>query len=789
MITADPILTLPISQPPPAAVAPALAGFPPAASASGFQSQLTSLIDAIPLGPCAVGGSGDADGDAPTSSSVFPPIALRALSEPAQVVGEGNVSMLTPAGAAVRPPLQPIPDRSLVSTLRASVAGRGSRDSASSACSNDNSQIPEAEDVLAFEKGGVSRQVRVDSLPLSSTETLVPFHSQPGEPPFGPPAATLAGQPQLRPDEVKKASTTLNRQVRSGPVVGTLTTLLRPSVSSRFADTSTEQSTSTTPSAVAPNASSSVLPALCPTPTSPTGVSEGSHVSPSSGADVFQSGPDGASTSFGSSLPVGNSLQPPVATSISAGVAALQPQQQQVDAAPPAPTAQGPLPTPVMDLTRTPLPVDEDAFAFGSGVAAASAQAGTDPRVVLMSPEFARVEGRGSELAESPLPFGGRERIVGKITLARQLVHSLGSSGANAAARQELPVADAVGLPPQPTGVLPNRTTSPEVSADQWGQSVDSMGVGSQYKDLSKNWLGGYSTPGPVSAEQEVQSAEGGKESEVGSDGTPVAKRVLDMLPRSPQSIEKTQADSARVDRATAGASSQDPMASHRSMSVESLVPEGARSVVNRSTGRREIELGDGVALGGSAAFSVSPGAEPEKAVPPSQLPETGQTTANAMKTEETLNRIDRWFSREVSLGRGVGTGETISMILRPDAHTQLKLELRHEGAAYQAEVRVERGDAALLGADWAQLQSRLEDRGIRLSPLVGAGLSSSGQGDFSSTGERRQSFQESRTLQPDWLPTGASAATRRSSADPSSAVSRQSVRFQSGARGWETWA
>jgi len=199
--------------------------------------------------------------------------------------------------------------------------------------------------------------------------------------------------------------------------------------------------------------------------------------------------------------------------------------------------------------------------------------------------------------------------------------------------------------------------------------------------------------------------------------------------------------------------------------------------------------MGDGVALGASAAFSVSLGAEPEKAVPPSQFLQSGQGSANAMKTGETLDRIDRWFSREVSLGRGTGTGEPISMILRPDAHTQLKLELRHEGASYQAEVRVERGDAALLGADWARLQSRLEERGIRLSPLASSGLSSNSQDNFSSTGDRRHHFQEPRTGQPDWLPTGASSSIRRSSAASASVVPREAVRSESHARGWETWA
>ena len=776
MITADPILTLPISQLPPAAAAPA-------ASASGFQSQLTSLIDSVPLGHCVGGGSGDSEGGAPMSSSLFP------LSDPAQVVGEGNVSKLIPPGATVRLPPQPVLDRSVASTLRAGVAGRGNRDAASFGSPQDIFQIPEGEYVVRFDKEGSDRQVRGDSLPQSATGTLVPFPSQPGEPAFGPPAAALAGQPRLRGDEVKKASTPVNRQVRSGPVVGKSTTLLRPDVLSHLPDASTEQLASAAPATVAPNASSSVLPALFPTPSSPTGVSEGSRVPPSFRSDGFQSDSEGGSTSVGPSLPLGNSFQPPVATSISAGVASLQPQQQQANAETPAPAVPGPLPTPVSDLTRTSLSVDEDAFACGSAVAVGSDQAGTDPRVVVIAPEGVRVEGRGRELAESSLPFGGRERSVGKITLARQLVHSLGSSGANDVARQELPVAAGVGLRPQPEVVLPNRTISPEGSADQRGLAVTSIEVESEYKDLSTKWLGSSETVRSVSAEPEAQGVKGGKESGGGADGTPVAKRDLDMLPRAPQSNEKKPADSARPDRATAGAAPQSEVASLRSVSVEPLGSVGGRSVGTRSAGRREIELGDGVALGGGAAFSVLPGAEPGKAVPPSQLPQPGHTTANAMKTEETLDRIDRWFSREISLGRGVGTGEPISMILRPDAHTQLKLELRHEGAAYQAEVRVERGDASLLGADWAQLQSRLEERGIRLSPLAGLGLSSHGQADFSSTGERRQNFQEPRTVQPDWLPTGASASTRRSTAGSASAAPRGSVRPHSGARGWETWA
>ncbi|HEY2953000.1 MAG TPA: hypothetical protein VGK40_10475, partial [Verrucomicrobiae bacterium] len=64
---------------------------------------------------------------------------------------------------------------------------------------------------------------------------------------------------------------------------------------------------------------------------------------------------------------------------------------------------------------------------------------------------------------------------------------------------------------------------------------------------------------------------------------------------------------------------------------------------------------------------------------------------------------------------------ESMSVVLRPDAHTEVFIELRmHEGLVDVA-AQCKRGDWAGLSAHWGELQHTLSGQGIRLGALEGS--------------------------------------------------------------------
>lgn len=58
---------------------------------------------------------------------------------------------------------------------------------------------------------------------------------------------------------------------------------------------------------------------------------------------------------------------------------------------------------------------------------------------------------------------------------------------------------------------------------------------------------------------------------------------------------------------------------------------------------------------------------------------------------------------------------DSLSVVLRPDSHTELHLRIEVQDGAVHAELQVERGDSALLAPHWEDLDRRLADQGVRL--------------------------------------------------------------------------
>jgi hypothetical protein len=61
----------------------------------------------------------------------------------------------------------------------------------------------------------------------------------------------------------------------------------------------------------------------------------------------------------------------------------------------------------------------------------------------------------------------------------------------------------------------------------------------------------------------------------------------------------------------------------------------------------------------------------------------------------------------------------SLAVVLKPDANTEISLHLKLQHGHFEAFAVLERGDFRSLHSEWAQLQGRLADQGIRLAPLV----------------------------------------------------------------------
>jgi hypothetical protein len=69
----------------------------------------------------------------------------------------------------------------------------------------------------------------------------------------------------------------------------------------------------------------------------------------------------------------------------------------------------------------------------------------------------------------------------------------------------------------------------------------------------------------------------------------------------------------------------------------------------------------------------------------------------------------------------------SLTAVLRPDAQTEVHLQLRFDRNGIEAICRCERGDLQSLKSSWAELQQRLANHGVRLLPIEPARGSYSG--------------------------------------------------------------
>jgi hypothetical protein len=123
-----------------------------------------------------------------------------------------------------------------------------------------------------------------------------------------------------------------------------------------------------------------------------------------------------------------------------------------------------------------------------------------------------------------------------------------------------------------------------------------------------------------------------------------------------------------------------------------------------------------------------------------------------------------------------------MQVVIKPDAGTQLSLELRQHGAGVQVQAVLQQGDFNHLSQQWPDLQQRLTQRGIHLAPLAGDATAASTTG-----GESFQQKQQ-QTAEP------ASAAELQMTDLPArqvipTIVQAPLIAREPAQRGWETWA
>ena len=156
-----------------------------------------------------------------------------------------------------------------------------------------------------------------------------------------------------------------------------------------------------------------------------------------------------------------------------------------------------------------------------------------------------------------------------------------------------------------------------------------------------------------------------------------------------------------------------------------------------------------------------------------------------------TVERIASLMVRESTLVKKHGS-DSMAVVLRPDAETELFVQLSQRDVQIEATVRCERGDVQHLGALWSQLQESLAQHKVRLAPLQdapssqsnfnqspGSGMSSGQNGMREETRPEKQFMDErpapaaSQTTAPHVRGTGGSRSRRITTSRP----------------GWETWA
>ena len=174
--------------------------------------------------------------------------------------------------------------------------------------------------------------------------------------------------------------------------------------------------------------------------------------------------------------------------------------------------------------------------------------------------------------------------------------------------------------------------------------------------------------------------------------------------------------------------------------------------------------------------------------VPTDSASSPGRVTETAQLSADSANSIASAGAADVRL-RGLervqdmvvlhaarlsdSGNSSLQVVIKPGVGTQLSLELRQRGDGVEAQAVLQHGDFEHLKQQWPALQQQLEQRGIRLAPLVA-------DGNFAGNGENNFQQKQNQSAEPDSFPMLAEIAP----------ISFAQPAARAGAHhGWESWA
>ncbi|MCX6863361.1 MAG: hypothetical protein NT050_10720 [Verrucomicrobia bacterium] len=96
-------------------------------------------------------------------------------------------------------------------------------------------------------------------------------------------------------------------------------------------------------------------------------------------------------------------------------------------------------------------------------------------------------------------------------------------------------------------------------------------------------------------------------------------------------------------------------------------------------------------------------------------FPETAE--AVALPQARSITRLSDQLSGELVLLQRLRT-ESMTAVLRPDAGSELRVDLRRRDGRIEIRATLERGDAQAIAEGWPELQQQLRAQGVHLLPL-----------------------------------------------------------------------
>lgn len=93
------------------------------------------------------------------------------------------------------------------------------------------------------------------------------------------------------------------------------------------------------------------------------------------------------------------------------------------------------------------------------------------------------------------------------------------------------------------------------------------------------------------------------------------------------------------------------------------------------------------------------------------------ESVAKTTEPSPILNRLISGVNHEAMILRQFKP-DKLDVVLRPDAATQISLQLRLDGDGIQGVARCEKGDFNLLASHWTELQRTMHQQGVHLEPL-----------------------------------------------------------------------